>query len=65
MDALPAKTARVLAIIALTALAGCGADGEPVQPSLNAGVGVSSDGSVNVRGGVGLSQGPVSIFFGF
>lgn len=55
---------RVLAVMALTALAACGVDGEPVQPTLNAGVGVSSSG-VNTYGGVGLHRGPVSVFFGF
>jgi hypothetical protein len=52
-------------VIAMLVLAGCGADGEPVQPSLNAGVGISSNGNVHARGGVGLHQGPVSLFFGF
>ena len=56
---------RVMAFVALGVLAGCGIDGEPVQPSLNAGIAVSSDGSVNARGGIGLYQGPVSLFIGF
>lgn len=56
-----------LALIALTALAACGADGDPVppvQPTLSAGVGVSSSG-VNVGGAVGLHRGPVSLYLGF
>jgi hypothetical protein len=65
MYALRENAGRVLAVVALTALVGCGADGEPVQPTLNAGVGVSTDGNVNVRGGLGLHQGPVSLYFGF
>jgi len=65
MHALRGNFTRMLALVALTALAGCGADGEPVQPTMNAGIGVSSNGNVNVRGGVGLHQGPVSVFFGF
>lgn len=65
MGALRANGLRVLAFVALGALAGCGADGEPIQPSMNATLAVSADGSVNVRGGVGVYQGPVSLFIGF
>ncbi len=46
------------------ALAACGADGEPVQPTLNAGVNVSSSG-VHVGGGLGLHKGPFSLNLGF
>lgn len=53
-----------LAILSFFVLAACGIDGEPVQPSLNAGIGISSGGA-NVYGGVGLHQGPVSLFVGF
>jgi len=56
---------RVLAFVALGALSGCGADGEPIQPNLSAGIGISADGSVNVGGGVGFYQGPISLFIGF
>jgi hypothetical protein len=45
-------------------LAGCGVDGEPVQPSMNVGIGVGS-GGVNTYGAVGVQQGPVSLFLGF
>jgi hypothetical protein len=48
----------------LSALTACGADGEPVQPTMNAGLSVGT-GGVRVGGGVGVSQGPVSLFFGF
>jgi hypothetical protein len=65
MHALRGNGLRVLAFIALGTLAGCGADGEPIQPSMNAAVGISADGSVNVRGGVGVYQGPISLFIGF
>lgn len=58
------RTKAVLAGVILTVLAGCGADGEPVQPSATAGVTVSNDG-VRVGGGVGLSKGPLSIVLGF
>lgn len=53
-------------IVLLTALflTGCGADGEPVQPTMNVGVGVGSSG-VHTYGGVGLNQGPFSVFVGF
>jgi len=56
---------RALAVLAFVTLAGCGADGEPIQPTMNAGIGVSTNGNVHARGGVGLHQGPVSLFFGF
>ena len=58
------KRIKVLAFVALGVLAGCGVDGEPVQPSLSAGVAVSS-GGVYAGGGVGLRQGPLSLFIGF
>lgn len=48
----------------LALLAACGADGEPVQPTLNAGLTLSNSG-VHANGGIGLHQGPVSLFFGF
>ena len=48
---------------ASVALAGCGADGEPVRPSLNAGIGIGS-GGVHVGGNVGVRKGPVSIAIG-
>jgi hypothetical protein len=38
-------------------------DGEPVRPSLNAGIGVSSSG-VHAGGSVGLSKGPLSVSLG-
>lgn len=57
----------LLALLASVSLAACGADGEPqppVQPTVSAGVGVSSSG-VNVGGAVGLHRGPVSLYLGF
>ncbi len=57
-------TFRVFALIGVTlGLAACGVDGEPVQPTLNANVGVSSGGA-HVNGGVGLHKGPLSVFLG-
>lgn len=44
-------------------LAACGADGEPVQPTLNANIGVSGSGA-HVNGAVGLHKGPISVFLG-
>lgn len=56
---------RLVAICLVTAgLSACGADGEPVQPTLNAGISVGT-GGVHVGGGVGLNSGPVSILLGF
>jgi hypothetical protein len=54
----------VAAMLALTVLAACGVDGEPVQPSMNATVGLGSSG-IYARGGIGLDQGPVSLYLGF
>ncbi|WP_171100915.1 MULTISPECIES: argininosuccinate lyase [unclassified Ruegeria] len=45
-------------------LAGCGADGEPLQPTMNASVGVGSSGTY-VAAGVGATRGPISLFVGF
>ena len=53
-----------LLIAATIFLAACGADGEPVQPTLNANVGVSGSGA-HVGGAVGLHKGPVSLHLGF
>ena len=44
-------------------LAACGADGEPIQPTMNMGIGVGS-GGVHGYGGVGLHRGPISVFLG-
>ena len=54
----------IFALLSGASLAACGVDGEPVQPTLNAGVGVSNSG-VHVGGAVGLHKGPLSIFLGF
>ena len=54
----------ILSLLAVVTLTACGVDGEPVQPTLNAGVGVSSSG-VNVGGAVGLHKGPMSLYLGF
>ncbi|CRL10212.1 hypothetical protein [Phaeobacter italicus] len=55
---------RILFALGLTlVVAACGVDGEPVRPSLNAGIGVSSSG-VHAGGSVGLSKGPLSVSLG-
>ncbi|MFT7594542.1 MAG: hypothetical protein ACI8R4_001863 [Paracoccaceae bacterium] len=56
---------QVVTFLALVVLAGCGAEGEPIQPTMNAVIGISNDGSVHTNGGIGLHQGPVSLFLGF
>lgn len=42
------KLTPVLALMALTALAACGVDGEPVAPKAKAGVSVSGDARVGL-----------------
>lgn len=54
----------VFVLIGAVGLAACGVDGEPVQPSLNAGVGISNSG-VHAGGSVGLHKGPLSLYLGF
>ena len=55
---------RIIAVLGVAVLSACGVDGEPVQPTLNAGVGVSSSG-VHVGGAVGLGKGPLWVTLGF
>ncbi len=55
---------QVMAAVSVSlVLAGCGADGEPVQPTLNANVGVGTSGA-HVGGGVGLNKGPIGVYVG-
>jgi len=54
----------ILTLMAVAIVSACGVDGEPVQPSLNAGVSVSNSG-VHTRGGVGLNKGPFGLYLGF
>jgi hypothetical protein len=54
----------IFALSGRAARAACGGDGEPGQPTLNAGVGVGDSG-VHVGGAVGLHKGPVSVYLGF
>ena len=53
----------IFALIAAGLLTACGADGEPEQPTMNAGIAVSANGGT--YGGVGVQQGPISLYFGF
>ena len=55
---------RIVGFLALVVLAGCGADGEPVQPQAAVNIGVGSSG-VHTSVGVGARKGPVSVFVGF
>ncbi|WP_293572871.1 hypothetical protein [Phaeobacter sp.] len=55
---------RILFALAVTlAVAACGVDGEPVRPSLNADIGVTSSG-VHAGGSVGLAKGPLRVSLG-
>lgn len=51
---------RISLIIALTVLAGCGADGAPWQNNASLGLSAGSDG-VNSNASFGASNGPVSV----
>ncbi len=53
----------VLTMIALAMLAACGADGEPVRPSVNAGVSITPSG-VHPSASVGTRVGPVNVSIG-
>ncbi len=56
--------ARVLIVLGVVALvSACGVDGEPVRPSLNAGLGISGSG-IHLGGAVGVSKGPVTVSVG-
>ena len=53
----------ILLIAAGFALAACGADGEPIQPTASLGVGVGSSGT-HVGGGVGFWRGGLGVYLG-
>ncbi|WP_120632512.1 argininosuccinate lyase [Ruegeria sp. EL01] len=53
----------ILLIAAGFVLSACGADGEPVQPTVNANIGVGSSGT-HVGGGVGLRRGGLGVYLG-
>lgn len=54
---------RIVAIIGLFTVAACGADGEPIQPSVNAGVSLNNSG-INSNVSLGARRGPFSINLG-
>ena len=54
---------RAFCLLALLAVAACGADGEPVQPSANLSIGVGS-GGVHAGGTIGVTKGPLSVGVG-
>ncbi len=54
---------RVWAVLALLALAACGADGEPVTPTANLNVGVSTSGAY-ASSNVGVKKGPWNLSLG-
>ena len=54
---------RWFAIVALVAVAACGADGEPIRPVANVGVTLGS-GGVSTSASVGASAGPVTVAIG-
>ena len=51
-----------IGLAALATLAGCGVDGEPEPPRVSGQVTLSNTGS---HLGLGLSQGPVTLWLGF
>lgn len=53
----------VFAVLLACGVAACGADGEPVQPSVNTGVSLNQDG-VSVGTNIGLSKGPFNLSLG-
>ncbi|WP_227268963.1 hypothetical protein [Roseobacter weihaiensis] len=50
-------------LLCLAALTACGVDGEPIRPTL-AGAVTIGDGGISPSVGVGVSQGPLSVFLG-
>ncbi len=55
---------RVMFLISAGAvLAGCGADGEPIQPTMSASVGVGSSGTYGGVG-VGVRRGGLGVYLG-
>lgn len=54
---------KTLTLLALLTLAACGADGDPLRPSLDTTVRITPDG-VRTSTGVSVSSGPVSVRVG-
>ncbi len=53
----------ILLISAAAVLAGCGADGEPIQPTMSANVGVGTSGAYGGVG-LGLRRGGLGVYLG-
>jgi len=53
----------IVTLMAFAVLAACGANGEPVRPSVNAGVSITPSG-VNPSVSVGTRVGPVGVSIG-
>jgi len=51
---------QIAAALILTLLAGCGADGPPIRPSVNTSVRVTPNG-VSTSTGVSVQSGPVTV----
>lgn len=54
---------RLIALAMCTALGACGADGEPVTPSINGGVTINKNG-IYPSASVGVGRGPLSVWLG-
>ncbi|MBW4709706.1 hypothetical protein KX928_18110 [Roseobacter sp. YSTF-M11] len=54
---------RLSALLMCLALAACGADGEPIAPSVNGGVTINQNG-IHPSASVGLSKGRLSLWLG-
>jgi hypothetical protein len=48
----------------LAVLAGCGADGDPVRPSVTTGISVNSNGTVSTSTAISASSGGVTVAVG-
>ena len=55
---------RVVLILGVLTLVGCGADGAPMTPNANVGLSIGSNG-VSTNTSVGASNGTVSVGVGF
>lgn len=53
----------IIAMILVCGIAACGADGEPIQPTVNTGVTLSTSGA-HIGTNVGLRRGPVAVNIG-
>ncbi len=50
-------------VAALSGLAACGADGEPVTPQINGGVTINQNG-IYPSASIGVGKGPLSVWLG-